>query len=282
VSIDKATRELVKAALAEDLGKEGDLSTERFLPGGRRYKARLVAKADGVLFGTKVVDEVFKRAAYRAGVRWLVKDGGAVRKGTVLARIEGPRAILTAERTALNFLQYLSGIATLSRAYARAVKGGRTRVFDTRKTHPGYRTLAKAAVRAGGCKNHRMGLYDMVMLKDNHLAAAPETLRARVRAFRKKHPRVKIEIEASDATEVGLALDLGADIILLDNMTPARLRTQISKIRRTSTRTQVEISGGVALKDIPKLARLGADRISVGRLTHSVSALDISMKVDPA
>ncbi|PCI36829.1 MAG: nicotinate-nucleotide diphosphorylase (carboxylating) [Elusimicrobia bacterium] len=269
---------LIRAALAEDLKTSGDLSTIYFLPRNARLQARLIAKQDGVLCGRKIVDAVFNRAASGARPRWAVKEGTPFKKGVVLATITGGRNLLTAERTALNFLQHLCGIATLTHAFVNEIRGTRAKIYDTRKTLPGWRELAKYAVRIGGGNNHRQGLYDMVMLKDNHLAAYKD-LDDRVRAFRKKHPRVKIEIEASNATEVELALILGADVIMLDNMDAGRLRRQIRVIRRSNPRVEIEISGGVSLKTVARLARLGPDRISVGRLTHSAPAIDISMKL---
>lgn len=279
MKIDPSIRKQVREALAEDLGRDGDLSTLHFVSPSARLRARLLAKQNGVLCGRDLVDEVFRRAAPGSRVSWLVKEGGAFSKGTPLAEISGGRAILSAERTALNFLQHLSGIATLTRAFAERTRGTRASIYDTRKTLPGWRTLAKYAVRIGGGKNHRMGLHDMVMLKDNHLAAR-ENLEERVRAFRRRKPRIKIEIEAANAAEVELALALGADLIMLDNMHPAALRRQIAKIRRANPRTEIEISGGVALASVAALARLGPDRISVGRLTHSAPAVDISMKLE--
>lgn len=279
MKIDASVRRLVRTALAEDLGARGDLSTAHFISRAARLKARFIAKQDGVLCGRAVVDEVFRQAAPGCRPRWAVKDGTLFKKGAVLAEITGTRSLLTAERTALNFLQHLSGIATLTRCFVEKTRGSRAKIYDTRKTIPGWRTLAKYAVRIGGGANHRMGLHDMVMLKDNHLAAQTG-LAERVRAFRKKNPRVAIEIEASDAAEVELALSLGADIIMLDNMDAARLRRQIKIIRRAAPRMEIEISGGVSLDAVARLARLGPDRISVGRLTHSAPAVDISMKLE--
>ncbi len=274
------TRRLIIAALAEDLGKDGDLSTKYFVPPDARLKARFVAKQSGVLCGRSIVDEVFHRAAPGSRVRWNIKEGGRFRKGTVLALISGPRSVLTAERTALNFLQHLSGIATLTQIYSQKTLGTHAKIFDTRKTIPGWRQLAKYAVRVGGGKNHRMGLNDMVMLKDNHLAAQKD-LAEHIRKFRKKRPRVKIEIEAANAADVELAISLQADVIMLDNMDSTQLRRQIRRIRRANPRTEIEISGGVSLDAVARLARLGPDRISVGRLTHSAPGIDISMKLLP-
>jgi len=198
VNIDPYLRRLVSRALKEDLDGRGDITTRWFLPTRARYRARVTFKADGVLCGSAIAGEVFRQACPGARVRWLKRDGNRVRAGTVVARIEGPREIMTAERTALNFLQHLSGIATLASRYAAEARGTRARIYDTRKTLPGWRTLAKYAVRAGGGRNHRMGLYDMVLLKDNHLAGwaeggiGIEEIRRRLRKFRRRHPRTAV------------------------------------------------------------------------------------------
>ncbi len=278
---DASLRRLVRQALAEDLGAAGDLTTRCFLPAGRTYRASIKAKDRGVLCGTAAADETFRQACPRARLRWLAKDGARVRPGQVVARIVGPRGILTAERTALNFLQHLSGIATLSRRYADAARGTRAKVYDTRKTLPGWRALAKYAVRCGGARNHRQGLYDMVLLKDNHWAGAtPEALRRRVAAFRRRRPRVPIQVEAGGLDQVRKSLALQPDLILLDNMGPRLLKRAIALVRREAPRVKIEVSGGVDLTTLRSLAGLGPDRISVGRLTHSAPALDLSMKIE--
>ena len=282
MKLDPVSKTLIRMALSEDLGREGDITTRHFLPPRQRCSARIVFKEDGVLCGQAVVSEVFRLVCPRARIRWLAQDGARMRRGKTAARITGPKEMLTAERTALNFLQILSGIATFTALYVRKVRGTRAKVYDTRKTPPGLRMLAKYAVRTGGGINHRMGLFDMALLKDNHLAAWDrEETRARIRAFRKKHQGVPVEIEAASHRDVLLALELGADIVMLDNMGPMRLRREIRFIRKSSPRTKIEISGGVRPTNIARLARLGPDRISVGRITHSAPAIDISMKVDP-
>ena len=286
MNIDPYLRRLVSRALKEDLDGRGDITTRWFLPTRARYRARVTFKADGVLCGSAIAGEVFRQACPGARVRWLKRDGNRVRAGTVVARIEGPREIMTAERTALNFLQHLSGIATLASRYAAEARGTRARIYDTRKTLPGWRTLAKYAVRAGGGRNHRMGLYDMVLLKDNHLAGwaeggiGIEEIRRRLRKFRRRHPRTAVQIEVASRSELDRALALRPELVLLDNMGPAALKAAIRRIRERSPRTLIEISGGVDLGDVRRLARLGPDRISVGRITHSVPAVDISMKLE--
>ena len=279
--LDANTRRLVRAALAEDLGRAGDLSTTFFLPAGRTYRAYVKAKADGVLCGVVPATEALRQACPRARIRWLSRDGARVRPGQVVARLTGPRCVLTAERTMLNFLQRLSGVATLARRYADAVRGTRAKVYDTRKTLPGWRALDKDAVRRGGAENHRMGLYDMVMLKDNHLAgASPALLARRVAAFRRRHPRVPVQVEAGSLAQLRQALALKPDLVLLDNMGAPLLRRAIALARREAPRVKLEVSGGVDLKTVRALAKLGPDRISVGRITHSAPALDLSLKIE--
>ena len=282
--LDPISKALVRLALREDLGRAGDLTTKFFLPPRRTYRARIIAKQTGVLCGTRVVGEVFRQACPSARLRWLKRDGASLRRGETVALLRGPRELLSAERTALNFLQRLSGIATLTRAFVEEARGTRARIYDTRKTAPGWRALAKHAVLRGGGRNHRMGLYDMVLLKDNHLAGwsteAPERVAARMKAFRRRHPRVPVEIEAKTHAEVEKALSLGADLVLLDNMPPATLRREIAFIRSRTSRVAVEVSGGVDLSSVRRLARLGPDRISVGKLTHSAPSLDLSLELD--
>jgi len=281
VRIDKETRRLIDSALREDLGSRGDVTTKYFLSERKIYRARFLFKESGILCGRSVVDAVFKRAAPKARLTWKYKEGRRVPAGAAALLIRGPREIMTAERTALNFLQKLCGIATAARAYADAAKGTRTRIYDTRKTLPGWRALSKYAVRTGGGVNHRMGLFDMAMLKDNHLDGLKQSeSRALVARFRKRCPGVSVEVEARNRREIDAALHMRADVVMLDNMTPAVMKKEIARLRRISPKTQIEISGGVDLRSIKTLAKLGADRISVGRITHSAAALDISMKLE--
>lgn len=281
MKIDADLRRRVRESLAEDLGRAGDLSTTRFLSPARTFSAVVKVKAPGVLCGVAAAREVLRQACPRAKARWLAADGARVRPGQVVARIAGPRELLSAERTLLNFLQHLSGVATLAARYVDAVKGTRARIYDTRKTLPGWRALEKYAVRCGGAQNHRMGLYDMVMLKDNHWAgSSPAELASKVAAFRRSHPRIPIQVEADSLGRLEAALALRPDLILLDNMGPALLRRAIALCRRRAPRVKLEVSGGVDLKTVRALAALGPDRISVGKLTHSAPALDISMKFE--
>jgi len=285
VKIDRATRSLVRRALQEDTGRRGDVTTRHFLSSNVRYRAVLVAKKRGVLAGRDVAGEVFRQAAPTARLAWRFRDGQCFNSRAVLASIDGPREIMTAERTALNFLQHLSGIATLTSRYVAKVRGTRARIYDTRKTLPGFRTLAKYAVRMGGGSNHRVGLWDMAMLKDNHFAGwtmrgvSQREAANRLKMFRLRHPGVPVAMEAGNEREVGFALELKANIIMLDNMDTVSMRRHIRLIKSASPKTLIEISGGVDLGNVARLARLGPDRISIGRITHSAPALDISMMV---
>ena len=282
MKLDPISKALVRLALKEDLGRAGDVTTDGFLPRTLRLKGRFLVKQSGVFCGTAAAEEVFRLAAPGTRLRWLKGDGEAVRAGSVAGIVEGNRRILSAERTALNFLQRLSGIATLTRAYVEETRGSRARIYDTRKTAPGYRSLDKLAVRCGGAVNHRRGLYDMALLKDNHLAALrPNGLARRLEAFRRRHRGVPVEFEAQTHAEVESAVRLAADVLMLDNMSPALLRREIGWLRKNAPRVEIEVSGGLGLRDIRRLARLGPDRISVGRITHSAPALDISLELEP-
>jgi nicotinate-nucleotide pyrophosphorylase (carboxylating) len=225
-----------------------------------------------------VAREVFLRAAPGCRVRILISDGSKVHRGQTVMKIEGGPSILTAERTALNFLQHLSGIATLTAAFTSRLCGTKAKIFDTRKTIPGLRELAKYAVVCGGGHNHRLGLYDAVLLKDNHWPFA-QPLGEAVRSVRRKHPGIAVEIEAKSFTQIRRAIAARADIILLDNMTVPRLRQATALIRSRASAPKIEISGGVNLKNVRSLAKLNPDRISVGCLTHSAPALDLSLEI---
>lgn len=274
----RAAGPLIRAALEEDLSRRGDLTTQEFLPAGLKLSGRIVSKAPGVLSGIEIAAAVFRKAAPGCSVRILKKDGARVRPGDAVMKVSGGRNLLTAERTALNFLQHLSGIATLTKEYADAVRGLRPRIYDTRKTLPGWRALEKYAVRCGGGFNHRMGLYDMVLLKDNHWNAGSDPKR-KIEEFRRRWRGVEIMLEAASLSQVERALAARPELILLDNMGPALLRKAIALIRKRGPKVQIEISGGVNLKTVRGLARLGPDRISIGRLTHSAPALDLSLEI---
>ena len=275
---DTNLNELIRLALREDLDEAGDLTTRHFIPAGSRLKGAIVAKKPGVVSGLDVARRVFRAVSPAIAFRPAARDGDRVRPKQAVAWVDGPASILTAERTALNFLQRLSGVATLTRAFVDAARGTRARVLDTRKTLPGWRALDKYAVRCGGGINHRMGLYDMVMLKDNHWEAHPDLDRA-VKRFRRAKPGIPVLVEAKTRREIDLALACRADILLLDNMTPARLKEEIAHVRGRSPKTLIEVSGGVNLANVGAIARLHPDRISIGALTHSAPALDFSLEI---
>lgn len=270
-----AWKPLLRAALREDLGRAGDLTTKLFVPRSARFTARVVSREAGVVCGLEIAAAAFKACEPRARVKLLVRDGARVRPGRALMSVTGGRGLLTAERTALNFLQRMSGVATLTRRYADAVRGTRARVLDTRKTIPGWRALDKYAVACGGGVNLRMGLYDAAMVKDNHYLG--KRLAEGARELRRRHPGVPLIVECDSPAQATRALELEPEVILLDNMSPALLRREIPRLRRLSPRVKLEVSGGVTLENLRAFARLGPDRISVGRLTHSAPALDLGL-----
>jgi nicotinate-nucleotide pyrophosphorylase (carboxylating) len=273
----KAARTIIELALKEDVG-DGDITTDHIIPAETRRKAKMVAKADGVVAGLPVAELVFKSLDPEMTWKVLAPEGSKVKKGDVLVEFEGTyRALLTGERTALNFLQRLSGIATMSARYAEAVKDFKTVILDTRKTLPGFRLLDKYAVKTGGAGNHRIGLYDMAMIKDNHIEVAGGITKA-VNAVRSKIDKeIKIEVETSSLNQVQEAIDAGADIIMLDNMDNETMRKSVKLI---AGRAKVEASGNMTLERLREVAATGVDFISIGALTHSVSALDISQRIE--
>jgi len=267
--------DLVALTLEEDIAF-GDVTTRLTVPAGTEAEAEIRSKAEGVLAGIDVAGEVFQQVDISLDYMPLLADGAELRPGTVIARVQGSAAsILTAERTALNFLQHLSGIATVTRAYVDAA-GGRIGILDTRKTMPLLRALEKEAVRTGGGHNHRFGLFDGVLIKDNHIRAAGGIGAAVAAARTGAQHLLKIEVEAQSLVQVEEALAAGADVIMLDNLSTDDMRRAVEII---GGRAQVEISGGVTLERIPELAALGADFVSVGALTHSVKALDINLEI---
>jgi nicotinate-nucleotide pyrophosphorylase (carboxylating) len=273
-------REIVRRALAEDV-PWGDVTSESVIPVSAQACGRFVAREAGIVCGLGVAAMVFAEIDEAVSFRSGRTDGETIGAGTVLAEIQGPaRSILTGERTALNLLQRMSGIATHTARYVEAVKGTPARIVDTRKTVPGLRLLDKYAVRCGGGTNHRFSLSDAVLIKDNHLAlagAAGGALTAAVRRARCSVPHtVKIEVEVDRIDQIEPALTAGADIILLDNMAPAELGTAVDLI---GGRALTEASGGITLDTVRAVAETGVDLISVGALTHSVRALDISLEL---
>jgi nicotinate-nucleotide pyrophosphorylase (carboxylating) len=272
----------VGSALAEDLAS-GDITTDLLVPSELEGKASILVKRNGVLAGMDVAKEVFRQVDPSLHFKALVRDGAKVRKGDVVATVEGKVAsILRAERTALNFLQHLSGIATETARYVDAVLGTKAIITDTRKTIPGLRLLEKYAVRAGGGRNHRLNLGDGVLIKDNHLAALRSSgvgLGEAVKQARERVPRtMKIEVEVESIEQAREALSAGADIIMLDNMNLKDMRRVVELVQG---RALLEASGGITLDNVRSVAEAGVDLISVGALTHSAKALDISLEVEP-
>lgn len=278
MELPQAVHELIRMALAEDVGT-GDVTAQYFVPAEAQAEAVILAKETGVLAGVAVAAAVFHAVDPSLAVVVKKSDGAVLGlRETVIEVAGSARSILTAERTALNFLQRLSGIATQTAAYVAAVAGTGTRILDTRKTTPGWRWLEKAAVRAGGGTNHRAGLYDMAMVKDNHLLAegAVAGLQRSIDALLAARPDVKVELEADTLTQVKAFLILrGVSFILLDNMALAEMQEAVSLARGSGI--QLEASGGITLARLPEIAATGVDFISSGALTHSVRALDLSL-----
>lgn len=268
---------VVSRALEEDLGR-GDL-TASLIPVNQAAGAQVITRDDAVLCGQPWFNEVFRQLDRRIRVEWLVHDGEAMRANQVLCTLEGPaRPLLTGERTALNFLQTLSGTATVTRRYVEAVAGTRTVILDTRKTLPGLRTAQKYAVRCGGGENHRLGLFDAVLIKENHLTAAGSVAKA-VRLSRLRAPTgAPVEVEVETLEQLREALAAGADRILLDNFSLKRLR---EAVQETAGRARLEASGGITFDNIRAIAETGVDCISVGSLTKHVRAVDLSMRFTP-
>jgi nicotinate-nucleotide pyrophosphorylase (carboxylating) len=277
---DASVREQIRGWLAEDLGS-GDITTETTIPRESKSKAVIHVKESGFIAGLPIAKLVFEVVDSSLVFEQKVQDGDYVDKGTVIAVVEGStHSLLIGERLALNLMQRLSGIATKTRAFVDALEGLPVRLVDTRKTTPGHRMLEKYAVRVGGGANHRFGLYDAVMIKDNHIKGSGG-IRAAVEAARRKIPHtMKIEVETESLEQVDEALACGADIIMLDNMAPDRMREAIARIKGTSPHVIVEASGGVSLETINRIAACGVDVISVGGLTYSFNALDISLDLN--
>jgi nicotinate-nucleotide pyrophosphorylase (carboxylating) len=269
----------VDIALAEDLGS-GDLTSLFFIPETRESKGRIFAKEASVVAGVETVRRVYQKLDGRVELTILIRDGSRVDAGETVLEMSGPtRSVLSGERVALNFIQRLSGIATLTAQFVEAVHGTGVTILDTRKTTPGLRAMEKAAVKAGGGQNHRMGLYDGVMVKDNHLLAKPELQKA-ILSIRRIHPDILIEVEADSFDQVRDFVNLkGIDVLLLDNMSPDQLRACVS-LRRPGLK--FEASGGVSLATVRQIAETGVDFISVGQLTHSARAIDFSLELGHA
>jgi len=270
--------DVVARALAEDAGA-GDVTTQATVPDGARATATITQKAPGVVFGLDAAEATFRQADPGVELERLAPEGVWQEPGTPVLRIAGTAAgILLAERTALNLLQRLSGVSTLTARYVRAIEGTGARILDTRKTTPTLRPLEKAAVVAGGGTSHRFGLFDMVLIKENHVAAAGGVGPA-VRAARARFADIPIEVECQTADEVREALDAGAPRILLDNMTPEQMRAIVTEV---AGRAELEASGGIDLDTVRAAAETGVDFISIGALTHSAPALDLSLILEPS
>jgi nicotinate-nucleotide pyrophosphorylase (carboxylating) len=280
--LERACQTLIDLSLREDLGEAGDLTTLAFIPAAQTGSATFVARATGVVAGLPAAALVYRTLDANASFKPLVADGARVERGTKLATISGPmRTILIGERTALNFLQRLSGVATKTRQFVDRVAGLKVKILDTRKTTPGWRLLEKYAVKMGGGTNHRVGLYDAVLIKDNHLAALAgnsDPIGAAVKAARDKVGRgIPVEVEVESYEQLDRALACGPDIILLDNMSLDMLRECVRRRDSAGSSIPLEASGGVNLDTVRAVAETGVDRISVGALTHSATALDIAL-----
>ena len=271
----------IDAALREDIG-DGDVTTDFFVAKNQRAMARIVVHERAIVAGTETAAEVFRRVDAATEITVLRRDGSEVNPDEPVIGVRGPaRSILKAERVALNFLQRLSGIATMTRKFVDAAANEQVKILDTRKTTPGLRALEKAAVVAGGGANHRFGLFDMVLLKDNHLAMNDgfDSFAKAVREFRKAKPNVQIEVEADALDQVRAFLEIdGIDVILLDNMKPAQIREAIALGK---DKVKFEASGGVTLKNVRQIAATGVYYISIGALTHSARAIDFSLELTP-
>ncbi len=285
---------LILLALSEDIGAR-DVTSRAVVPASRKARARVIAKEDIVLCGLEVARRVFRLHDERVRFRARAKDGDYIRAGMVIAELSGPaRSILECERAALNFLGQLSGIATLTSKYVNAVGRRKARIVATRKTHPGLRGLEKYAVVTGGGLPHRMRLDDMILIKDNHIAAAGGITEAVQNAKRKRPKGMKVEVEVNNLAQFREALEAGADIIMLDNMSVARMRNAVriatraariprdtrDSLRSQNERVLIEASGGMTLNKVKRVAAAGVDWISVGALTHSAPAVDISMEFE--
>jgi nicotinate-nucleotide pyrophosphorylase (carboxylating) len=269
---------LIDLALAEDLGDDGDVTSQATIPESLRGKAVIIARSPGVLAGLEAAEHVFQRIDPKVAFSASRADGYRLSQGETFATVEGPmRSILTAERTALNFLQRLSGVATLTRQFVDAVAGLPVKILDTRKTTPAWRMLEKYAVRTGGGTNHRVGLHDMVLIKDNHLASMGGDIRGAIEAARKQFPKLPLEVEVDSLTQLEVALAAKPDYVLLDNMSVEQMREAVARRNSIAASIQLEASGGVSLQTVRTIAETGVDRISVGALTHSAKALDIAL-----
>jgi len=274
--MEHLVRKLIEEALFEDIGP-GDITSEAVIPDEASSTAEIIAKQDLVLAGIIIIREVFRKMDPWVQFTPLAHDGNKVQSGSIIAQVQGKtRALLAGERVALNLLQHLSGIATHTAKFVEVLKGSRAEILDTRKTLPGLRALEKYAVRMGGGRNHRFGLYDGILIKDNHIAAAGGIIQAMAGIRKKVHPLLKIEVEVKTLDEVREAMAAGATMLLLDNMPPNIMKQAVNIVSGT---VLVEASGNVTLENVKAIAATGVDFISSGSLTHSAPAADISMKI---
>jgi nicotinate-nucleotide pyrophosphorylase (carboxylating) len=274
--MEHLVRKLIEEALFEDIGP-GDITSEAVIPDEASATAEIIAKQDLVLAGILIVREVFRKLDPWVQFTPLAHDGNKVQSGSIIAQVQGKtRALLAGERVALNLMQHLSGIATHTAKFVEVLKGSRAEILDTRKTLPGLRALEKYAVRMGGGRNHRFGLYDGILIKDNHIAAAGGIIKAMAGIRKKVHPLLKIEVEVKTLDEVREALAAGATMLLLDNMSPNLMKQSVGLV---GGRVLVEASGNVTLDTVKAIGETGVDFISSGSLTHSAPAADISMKI---
>lgn len=275
--MEREIRNLIRQALREDRS-EHDVTSRLLFPSSKRVTAEIIVKHDGVVCGLKIAAEIFKKMDPGCLTHLHSEDGRRIVPGEKIMTVEGEAGrLLRAERTALNLLQHLSGVATLTRKFVDAIEGTRAKIYDTRKTIPGLRALQKYAVRCGGGTNHRMTLSEMAMVKDNHLKIDQWQS---IPFLKKRMPRrMLLEIEAQSLEEAQLSVESKADIVMLDNMPVSEIKKSVRWIRSHAPNVLIEVSGGVSLKIVRKIARLGVDRISVGALTHSAPALDLSLEI---
>ncbi|WP_088329956.1 carboxylating nicotinate-nucleotide diphosphorylase [Lacimicrobium sp. SS2-24] len=279
LQLEQEIKRSVAAALDEDLGYQtalqGDI-TANLIPESQRVTAKVICRQDAVIAGAAWVDEVFRQLGGQVTVQWQVKDGDRVRADTVLFELTGPaRTLLTGERTALNFLQTLSATATTTASYAAVLKGTPTKILDTRKTLPGMRAAQKYAVRCGGGVNHRIGLFDAFLIKENHILACGSITKA-VATARRQHPDTPVEVEVENLDELEQGLAAGADILMLDNFSLSDIQ---HAVQRNNGQAKLEVSGNVTLETLPALAKTGVDYISSGALTKDIRAIDLSLRV---
>lgn len=275
--LNKEIERMIGFAIDEDFGEEGDVTSQSVIDEGAKIKAELIVKSPGVIAGLAVAEKTFHHLDPGVDFKALVKDGDFVETGTRVAEVKGgARAILGAERTALNFLQHLSGIATETARYKAEISGYKAELLETRKTTPGLRFVEKYAAGVGGAKNHRLGLFDQILIKDNHIRIAGGDIQGAVKRAREKYPHLKVEVEAETIEEVEAAIQAKADIVLLDNMDVALLRQSVELIAGHAV---TEASGGIKLSNIAAVAATGVDRISVGAITQAAKPLDISLEI---